>query len=112
MDPEVARRLLAEERARVEGLLAGLQADQNGDREAANDSGDWSDPAQSITAVGNDDVLARDLTQRLQAITRAEARLAAGTYGRSVRSGAVIPDARLEWDPAAELTVEEAAARR
>ena len=112
MDPQVARQLLAEERARVEGLLAGLRADQDGDREAANDSGDWSDPAQSITAVGNDDVLARDLTERLKAIARAEARLEAGTYGRSIRSGEPIPDARLEWDPAAELTVEEASARR
>jgi DnaK suppressor protein len=46
----------------------------------------------------------------LQAIERAEQRLAAGTYGRSVRSGAVIPDERLEADPAAEFTVEEAAA--
>ena len=35
-------------------------------------------------------------------------RLADGTYGRSVRSGDPIPDERLEADPAAELTVEEA----
>ena len=35
-------------------------------------------------------------------------RLEEGTYGRSVRSGAPIPDERLEADPAAELTVEEA----
>jgi len=33
--------------------------------------------------------------------------LADGTFGRSVRSGAPIPDDRLEADPAAELTVEE-----
>lgn len=109
MDPEVARRLLAEERARVEGLLAGLRAEVNGDRESAAAAGDSSDPGQTLTAVGNDDVLVHDLTQRLAAIARAEERLAAGTYGRSVRSGVEIPDARLEVDPAAELTVEEAA---
>ena len=34
----------------------------------------------------------------------------AGSYGRSVRSGQPIPDERLEADPLAELTVEEAAA--
>jgi DnaK suppressor protein len=36
---------------------------------------------------------------RLQALERAEARLAAGTYGRSVRSGQPIPDERLQADP-------------
>jgi hypothetical protein len=41
---------------------------------------------------------------------RAEARLAAGRYGRSVRSGQAIPDERLEADPLAELTAEDAAA--
>ena len=35
--------------------------------------------------------------------------MAAGTYGRSVRSGVAIADDRLEADPAAELTVEEQA---
>jgi DnaK suppressor protein len=34
--------------------------------------------------------------------------LTAGTYGRSTVSGVPIPDERLEADPAAELTVEEA----
>jgi DnaK suppressor protein len=42
-------------------------------------------------------------------VARAEDRLAAGTYGRSVRSNEPIPDERLEADPAAELTVEEEA---
>jgi hypothetical protein len=35
--------------------------------------------------------------------------LAADSYGRSVRSGQRIPDERLEADPLAELTIEEAA---
>ena len=43
------------------------------------------------------------------ALDRAEQRLAAGSFGRSIRSGRPIPDERLEADPAAELTVEEAA---
>jgi hypothetical protein len=42
-------------------------------------------------------------------LQRAEARLAAGSYGRSVRSGRPIGDERLEADPLAELTVQEAA---
>ena len=72
---------------------------------------EFDDPAQSLTAEGEDDAIAESLRDRLAAIGRAEQRLANGTYGRSVRSGLPIPDARLEADPAAELTVEEAAAR-
>ena len=51
---------------------------------------------------------ASDLEERLAAVGRAEQRLAEGTYGLSVRSGQPIPDERLEADPAAELTVDEA----
>ena len=40
----------------------------------------------------------------------AEGTTGAGSYGRSVRSGQAIPDERLEADPLAELTVQEAAA--
>jgi DnaK suppressor protein len=58
-----------------------------------------------------DDAIAESLRDRLAAVERAEQRLADGTYGRSVQSGQPIPDARLEADPAAELTVEEAAAQ-
>jgi DnaK suppressor protein len=54
-----------------------------------------------------DEGLRDDLQARLGAVERAEARLAAGTYGLSVLSGEPIPDERLEAVPAAELTVEE-----
>lgn len=41
-------------------------------------------------------------------LERAELRIKDGTFGYSIQSGVPIPDARLEADPAAELTVEEA----
>lgn len=109
MDPERARTLLAEERSRVETLLSGLRSSRGGDRAEADDAPGWSDPAVSIATEGADKVVTSSLEARLGAIERAEARLAAGTYGLSVRSGLPIPDPRLEADPAAELTVEEAA---
>jgi DnaK suppressor protein len=56
-----------------------------------------------------DIALVADLRERLAAVERAEARIAAGTFGRSVDSGAVIPDGRLEADPLAERPVEEQA---
>ena len=49
----------------------------------------------------------QDLQEEMAALERAEARLAEGTYGRSVESGEPIPDARLEALPTAERTVEE-----
>jgi len=48
-----------------------------------------------------------ELKGELAALERAEARLAIGTYGRSIESGETIPDERLEANPLAERTVEE-----
>ena len=73
---------------------------------------DYGDAALPLNELGDEDVVAGNLQERLAAIDRALARLAAGTYGRSVVSGQPIPDERLEADPAAELTIEEARARR
>lgn len=104
-----AGELLATERQRVEQLLReAIDAGQQ-DRSAANESGDMADPAERLTAEQVDDAVTADLRQRLGAVERAEARLREGAYGRSVKSGLQIPDERLEADPAAELTVEEAA---
>lgn len=108
MDDDQARALLRAERSRVEHLLAETDAAGRDDRAEANQTGDMSDPAERLTAEETDDTLSDSLRQRLEAIGRAERRLAEGTFGRSIRSGLPIPDERLEADPAAELTVEEA----
>ena len=108
MDDERAKELLAAERSRVERLLTELAAEREADRTAADQDGDMFDSAEPLTEQGTDDSIAAELRQRLEAIERAESRVAAGTYGRSVRSGAPIPEERLEADPAAELTVQEA----
>lgn len=110
MDDARARQLLADERARVEGLLRDLTEASEEDRATTRETGDIADPAQPLTDEQGADAIAAGLRDRLAAIERAEARLEAGTYGKSVRSGAPIPDERLEADPAAELTVEEEAA--
>jgi DnaK suppressor protein len=108
MENERATRLLNAERARVRSLLEELQGESQSNREAVNDAGDMSNASESLVAEGLDDAVVIGLTQRLAAIDRAEQRLEAGTYGRSTLSGDVIPDDRLEADPAAELTVDEA----
>jgi DnaK suppressor protein len=108
MDMAQARDLLRAERARVEDLLSRSDPALRSDRDAANEPGDWADPAVALTAEGVDQAVVDSLRDRLAAIERAERRLEEGTYGTSIRSGVPIPDERLEADPAAELTVEEA----
>jgi DnaK suppressor protein len=108
MDKAKARELLRSERLRVQNLIEQVTAGGRNDRTAANQSGDMFDSAQPLTEEGTDAAVLTELQERLAAIERAEGRLDAGTYGYSVRSGQPIPDERLEIDPAAELTVEEA----
>lgn len=103
-----ARELLDAERARVAALLADTVEAGRTDRSAENEPGDRDDRAQPLTAEGADDAVVAGLKARLEALDRAEERLAAGTYGLSVLSGRPIRDDRLEADPAAELTVDEA----
>jgi DnaK suppressor protein len=112
MDQDRARTLLRAERDDVQGLLKDAEAAGQENRESVLDSeaGDISDSAQPLTAQGMDDAIAESLRTRLDVIDRALHRLDDGTYGRSTLSGEPIPDERLEADPAAELTVEEARA--
>jgi len=108
MEEARARELLRAERARVEDLHRRAGESLQEDRQAVERPAELEDPAVALTAEGVDEAVLGHLRDRLAAIERAEQRLDAGTYGRSVQSGRPIPDERLEADPAAELTVEEA----
>jgi DnaK suppressor protein len=112
MDQDRARSLLIAERDEVQGRLKDTETAGQGDRQSEVDSEaeDNADAALALTEEGEDDAIAESLRNRLEVIDRALHRLDDGTYGRSVRSGQPIPDERLEADPAAELTVEEARA--
>jgi len=106
MDDQHARELLAQERARIEHALAEL---------TPHDSEAVADPYEAADVAGDllDEELAggqaEQLRDELDAIERAEQRLADGTYGVSIESGEPIPDARLEAIPWAERTAEEQA---
>jgi RNA polymerase-binding transcription factor len=105
MDEKRAKELVAAERERVEAALASLRGE--GREESSEDvpAGDFNNEGlyEDELAAGRE----ADLRRRLEAVERAEERLAAGTYGLSVRSGEPIPDGRLEAEPLAELTVDE-----
>jgi len=104
MDNDRARELLARERARIEEALAVRRDDplEGDERIEPGDEGS-EDLYQDEFDAGR----IADLREELEAVERAEARLAAGTYGLSIESGEPIPDARLEALPTAERTIEE-----
>jgi DnaK suppressor protein len=104
MDSDRARELLAEERARIERSLSGLR------REDVGELADQDEPADQASDLYENELnegLADQLREALAAVGRAEARLAAGSYGLSIESGRPIPDERLEALPTAERTAEE-----
>jgi DnaK suppressor protein len=105
MDDARAKELVAGERERVEAALAALRGEGREESTADAPAGDFNNENlyEDEFAAGQEG----DLRRRLEAVERAEERLAAGTYGLSVKSGEPIPDGRLEAEPLAELTVDE-----
>lgn len=108
MNHKRARELVARERARIEDRLRRLNADVTAEGELHHQqTGEASEAGTDLEREEVDLALVADLREELNATLRAEARIAAGTYGRSIESGAPIPDDRLEAAPLAERTVEE-----
>jgi len=107
VDPESARQLLARERERIIETLRGLEPSES-DESTTTDQ-HMADQASDVYDAELDEGLSDDLRLQLAALERAEARLAAGTYGLSVESGQPIVDERLEAIPTAERTAEEQA---
>jgi RNA polymerase-binding transcription factor len=108
VDADRARSLLADERTRIERELDRLGRADGAPQDEDLDAGDQ---ATDLYQDELDESRERDLRDQLEAVERAEARLAAGTYGLSIESRLPIPDERLEARPTAELTVEEERAR-
>lgn len=105
VDPDRARELLARERRRIEEALAGLEPTES-DEPTTTDQ-HMADQASDLYDAEFDEGRSDDLRLELAAVERAEHRLAAGSYGKSIESGDPIPDERLEALPAAERTAEE-----
>jgi DnaK suppressor protein len=112
MDESRARALLRAERAEVATLLRQTEESESLDEQAPDSPQDFGDAGLVLTEEEDDGDVAGQLRERLAAIDRALARIEAGNYGLSVLSGKPIPADRLEADPAAELTIEEAQAHR
>jgi DnaK suppressor protein len=105
MTPERARELLAAERERIERAFAELREPIGADELTTLDNP--ADQGSNLYERELEEGLLENLRRELEALERAESRLAEGTYGLSVESGEPIPDERLEAFPLAERTVEE-----
>ena len=110
MDEDRARGLVARERRRIETALAELAGEEQAeDASQFDQTGESSEAGSEIQHELVDEAVEAGLRNELAAVERAEARLADGSFGLSVESGARIPDDRLEAHPLAERTVEEQA---
>ena len=105
MDADHAAQLLAAERDRIEQHLQRLRGEMPAD--SIIDDTDQGDLAYDMNERERDASRITELEEELRGIERAEARLAAGTYGMSIESGEPISEARLERLPAAERTADE-----
>jgi DnaK suppressor protein len=107
MNDRRARELVAAERTRIEAALAALTGAVEAESPLRDQQEGESDSGSELATAMVDEALIANLEAELDAVTRAEARIQAGTYGRSTESGTAIPDERLEAQPLAELTVDE-----
>jgi len=105
MDERRARQLLSAERQRIKDEAAALGFEVEDDLSTT----DLADSASNLYQQEFDQSRLEDLRTQLEALERAEQRLARGEFGRSVESGEAIPDARLEIVPTAERTEAEQA---
>jgi DnaK suppressor protein len=111
VDATRERSLVAAERARIESALADLDGAVRAQGDLASQQrGDTRESGSEMAAEAVAMAVADGLRGRLEEADRAAQRIDAGTYGRSVESGAPIPPARLAADPLAERTVDEQAA--
>lgn len=108
MNDERARQLVANERARIEVALRDLTSDVRAEGPLARQqTGEAMELGTNLETEGVEMAIARTLRTQLEAVGRAEERIAAGAYGRSIQSGATISDERLEAEPLAERTIQE-----
>jgi RNA polymerase-binding transcription factor len=108
MDEHHARALVARERRRIEAALGELAGEEQAeDASHFDQTGESAEAGAEIQHEMLDQAVAVTLQNELASVVRAETRIAQGTFGLSVESGARIPDDRLEAEPLAERTVEE-----
>ena len=107
IDEARARELLERDRERLEATIADAKRLRKGEIAEIDQDADAVEAGEHIVEEEIDDALEARVRAELEAVERAEKRLAEGTYGFSVESGDPIPRERLEAIPWAERTESE-----
>ena len=107
MDSRRARELVAAERTRNEAALRRLTGEVRAEGELERQQTGESDSGSELATEMVEVALVADVRSELEAVARAEERIASGLFGRSVDSGRAIGDERLEAEPLAERTLNE-----
>jgi DnaK suppressor protein len=107
VDSRRARELVAAERARTEAALRKLSGEVRAESLLERQQTGKSDSGSELATEMVEVALVADVRTELEAVARAEERIASGSFGRSVDSGRAIPDERLEVEPLAERTLNE-----
>lgn len=117
MDKRTARKLLREERARLEALLETSDLDSVDDVTTTGRAAELASMDQHPADMGTEtferqkDVSIRGSIQSaLEDVGRAERRVGEGTYGTCEACGRPVGDARLKVRPAARFCVDDQAA--
>lgn len=114
MDKRTARKLLQEERERLEELLGAVSIDVRQDGEQQAVAGELSSEDQHPADLGTDTFersrdasIAQNLEAQLRDVSRALKRIGEGTYGTCEACGRRIEKERLEARPASRYCVED-----
>jgi len=107
IDEARARELLQAARERIESSLASSGRIRKSGHDEIDTATDPTEDGEVIEDEQVDAAVETQLRAELEAVERAEQRLADGTYGFSIDSGEPIPAGRLEAVPWAERTAEE-----
>jgi RNA polymerase-binding transcription factor DksA len=107
MNGVIARSRIELERTTLLLTIADMQEDDADQKRFDDEQVDVTDRTDPLIHEAEADAVLVSLKARLESLDRALARLDAGTYGRSLRSGLAISDDRLEADPAAEFNIDD-----
>ena len=105
MDPEVARQRLEQLLADVDRSVQTLEAESGRPSSSLRPDVETADPGTALSDADREAAGIEALTKQRTQLTEALARVDAGSYGKCIDCGTVLPDERLEARPEAARCV-------
>src|SRR3954453_1694020 len=96
VDTDAARQRLEQLAADVDRSIATLEAESGRPSSSLRPDVDTADPGTALSDADREAAAIEALTKQRQHVTQALARVDAGSYGKCIDCGTVLPDERLE----------------